>query len=180
MDTARVHLAIERITESICSEFFSGGVITPVAFLGIQIGGVPLARRIAGLIEQRFSYRAPLGMLDIAMYRDDIGTRKTLPVIHETVIDFDLNNREVILVDDILQTGRSIRAALDAITDYGRPSCIRLAVLVDRGMREFPIRPDYVGELLEAPANERMNAEWSEYQQQDAVYAVPRKESNNR
>lgn len=172
-DAAQVQAAVGKIADAVYSEFFTGG-ITPVAFLGLQIGGIPLSRRIAAIIRERSGYEAPVGTLDITMYRDDIGTRRVLPPIRETLIPFDINNRVVILADDVLQTGRSIRAALDAVTDYGRPSLIRLAVLIDRGLREFPIRADYAGGEVSVPAGERINTEWNEYNQVDAVYAIPR------
>ena len=95
-------------------------------------------------------------MLDITMYRDDIGTRNLLPMIHETVIPFDVDDRIIILVDDVLSSGRTIRAALDALTDYGRPGLIRLAVLVDRGEPEFPIRADFVGFEVSLPAERKV------------------------
>lgn len=114
------------------------------ALVGIHQLGVPLARLLHDeLVKSGFKVES--GMLDITMYRDDIGTRQLLPKINETVISFDVNDREIILVDDVLSTGRTIRAALDALTDYGRPGAIRLAVLVDRGDPEFPIRADFVG-----------------------------------
>jgi len=178
MDAAQVQQAIERIADAICSEFFSDGNVTPVAFLGLQTCGIPLSRRIARLIRERTGYDAPVGTLDISMYRDDIGKRKTLPVIRETVINFDLNDRILILADDVLQSGRTIRAALDAVTDYGRPAKIRLATLIDRGMREFPIRADYVGANFNAAEDERINTEWAEYNQTDAVYAKKRAAAN--
>lgn len=173
LDSARFQSAIDRIADAICNEFFNGK-ITPVAFLGIQTCGIPLSRRIARIIRERSGYDAPVGTLDITMYRDDIGKRRQLPTIRETRIPFDMENSVIILTDDVLQTGRSIRAALDAVTDYGRPAMIRLAILVDRGMREFPIRADYIGEMLEAAPDERINTEWTEFNQEDGVYAVPR------
>ena len=127
----------------------------PLALVGIHQLGVPLARllheELAGL-----GRKAEFGMLDITMYRDDIGTRSLLPMIHETVISFDVNDRIIILVDDVLSSGRTIRAALDALTDYGRPALIRLAVLVDRGEPEFPIRADFVGFNFFVPADHKV------------------------
>ena len=161
MDAAGVQGAVEQIADAVCREFFDGRTV-PVALLGIQSCGIPLSRRIARLIREKCGYDAPVGTLDINMYRDDIGTRRVLPPIRETLIPF------------VLHTGRTIRAALDAITDYGRPAMIRLAILVDRGMREFPIRADYVGMECQTPADERLCTEWSEYNGTDGVYAVPR------
>lgn len=173
LSAEEVRAAVEKIADAVCEEFFRNGKVTPVAFLGIQIGGIPLSRRIAKRIRERCGYEAPVGTLDISMYRDDIGTKKNLPPIRETLIPFDINDGIVILTDDVLQTGRTIRAALDAITDYGRPALIRLAVLVDRGLREFPIRADYTGTVIEAPADERLRTAWAEYNEDDAVYSVP-------
>ena len=157
LSAEEVRAAVEKIADAVCEEFFRNGKVTPVAFLGIQIGGIPLSRRIAKRIRERCGYDAPVGTLDISMYRDDIGTKKSLPPIRETLIPFDINDGIVILTDDVLQTGRTIRAALDAITDYGRPALIRLAVLVDRGLREFPIRADYVGKSIPTSRQEKVS-----------------------
>jgi pyrimidine operon attenuation protein/uracil phosphoribosyltransferase len=128
--------------------------IKDVALIGIQLRGVPLARRIAGKLNQTLNGGVQTGALDISMYRDDIGKRRKLTDIHETDIPFDIDDKSIILVDDILHTGRTIRAALDAITDYGRPKLIRLAVLIDRGGREFPISADYTGTKLDMRGEE--------------------------
>ncbi|MBQ90310.1 MAG: bifunctional pyr operon transcriptional regulator/uracil phosphoribosyltransferase [Acidimicrobiaceae bacterium] len=118
-----------------------------VVVVGLQTGGVPLAGRLADALEEIDGIRPPVGSLDVALHRDDIGLR---PVVPEAVteIPVDLDNRIVVLVDDVLFTGRTIRAALDAACDFGRPRSIQLAVMVDRGHRELPIRPDYVGKNL--------------------------------
>ena len=139
-----VAAAITRLTGVIAREF-SGAALSELAFLGIQSKGAHLAQRLADEIAKTHAVRPLCGSLDISMYRDDIGLRKTLPVIKETSIPFDVNERSIVLVDDVLSTGRTIRAALDAITDYGRPHLIRLAVMVDRGGQEFPIKADYIG-----------------------------------
>ena len=118
-----------------------------VVLIGLQTGGVPLAARIAEALERIESVEVPVGCLDVAFYRDDIGLR---PVLPEAVTDIpvDLDGRTVVLVDDVLFTGRTIRAALDALADYGRARAVQLAVMVDRGHRELPIRPDFVGKNL--------------------------------
>ncbi|MBR7121078.1 MAG: bifunctional pyr operon transcriptional regulator/uracil phosphoribosyltransferase PyrR [Lentisphaeria bacterium] len=126
-----------------------------IALVGIHQLGVPLARLLHEELG-KLNLKTEFGMLDITMYRDDIGTRSMLPRIHETVISFDVNDKEIILVDDVLSTGRTIRAALDALTDYGRPGLIRLAVLVDRGEPEFPIRADFVGFKIALPAERKV------------------------
>lgn len=118
-----------------------------VALVGLQTGGVALAQRLAGTLAQVAGSRVPLGTLDVAFYRDDIGLRPVLPEA-VTDISFDLTGRIVILVDDVLFTGRTVRAALNAVGDYGRSRAVQLAVMVDRGHRELPIRADYVGKNL--------------------------------
>ena len=125
------------------------------ALVGIHQLGVSLARLLHEALA-KLGRDADFGLLDITLSRDDIGTRNMLPRIHETVIPFDVNEREIILVDDVLSTGRTIRAALDALTDYGRPGLIRLAVLVDRGDPEFPIRADFVGLRATLPAERKV------------------------
>ena len=177
-DAVEMDRFIARIADAVCAEFFIDTASSPeIAFIGIQTGGIPLARRIASLISSRHGVEPPVGMLDISMYRDDFGTRRTIPMIRETLIPFDIEKRAIILVDDVLETGRSIRAALDAITDFGRPSLIRLAVLIDRGLREFPIRADYAGVSVSEPPDRRVAPEWREYNCDDAVYSTPRKKT---
>ncbi len=118
-----------------------------VVIVGLQTGGVSLATRLAQALQRVEATEVPVGTLDVAFYRDDIGLR---PVMPEAVTDipFDLTGKVVVLVDDVLFTGRTVRAALDALNDYGRPRAVQLAVMVDRGHRELPIRPDYVGKNL--------------------------------
>jgi pyrimidine operon attenuation protein/uracil phosphoribosyltransferase len=128
-----------------------------VVLIGLQTGGVDLARRLATTLESIEGGRAvPVGTLDVAFYRDDIGLR---PVLPEAVTDiaFDLDNTVVVLTDDVLFTGRTIRAALNALNDYGRPRAVQLAVMIDRGHRELPIRPDYVGKNLPTRRDEVVN-----------------------
>ena len=126
------------------------------AFVGIQQMGVPLAEKLKAIIEEETGYSPALAKLDISMYRDDISNRKRLPLIRETDIPFDVDDKILILVDDVLSSGRTIRAALDAITDYGRPKVIRLAVLVDRGNPEFPIHADVIGFEIDIPAENKI------------------------
>ena len=126
------------------------------ALVGIHQLGVPLAERLRNEIVRLTGEAPEFGKLDISMYRDDIGNRNPLPLIRETEINFDINDRSIILVDDVLSSGRTIRAALDALTDYGRPRMIRLAVLVDRGEPEYPIRADFVGFNLSLPSDRKV------------------------
>lgn len=173
-DEKKIASDIEKVAEAILSDF-SKKSLHDIAFLGMQLKGVPFSRRIISTIKASSGISIPLGTLDISMYRDDIGIRKTLPAIHETDIPFDINNKAIILVDDVLHTGRTIRAALDAITDYGRPAMIKLAVLVDRGQREFPIQADYIGEICHVSENEHVSVSWRELEGVDAVYMTPEK-----
>jgi pyrimidine operon attenuation protein/uracil phosphoribosyltransferase len=128
-----------------------------VVIIGLQTGGIPFAGALAAALHEIEDVQVPVGRLDVAFYRDDISLR---PVLPEAVTDvpFDINRKVVILVDDVLFTGRTIRAALDAIIDQGRPRAIQLAVMVDRGHRELPIRPDYVGKNLPTRRDEAVNA----------------------
>src|SRR5947199_1018365 len=146
-----------------------------VALVGIQTRGVPLARRLARLIEERAGVEPALGAVDITFYRDDVTVRggeaplAAQPVVRATQLDFDLDGRTVVLVDDVLFTGRTVRAAVDALFDYGRPERVQLAVLVDRGHRELPIRPDYVGKNLPTAREERVYVRVEELDDVDEV-----------
>ncbi len=128
-----------------------------VVLIGLQTGGVPFAEAIAAALLEIEEVQVPVGKLDVAFYRDDINLRPVLPEAI-TEISFDINLKTIVLVDDVLFTGRTIRAALDALIDQGRPRSIQLAVMIDRGHRELPIRPDYVGKNLPTRRNEAVNA----------------------
>lgn len=146
--------AIARMAAAIAAAFPQAG--KECALVGIHQLGVPLAERLRDAVSRITGQAPEFGKLDISMYRDDIGNRNPLPLIRETEIDFDVNDRSIILVDDVLSSGRTIRAALDALTDYGRPRMIRLAVLVDRGEPEYPIRADFVGFKSSLPADRKV------------------------
>lgn len=153
MTAEEVHRATWRIAHEIVERNHG---LDGVALIGLQTGGVPLAERLAEALEQVEGVLPAIGSLDVAFYRDDIGLR---PVLPEAVTDItvDLNGSTVVLVDDVLFTGRTIRAALDALTAYGRPRSVQLAVMVDRGHRELPIRPDYIGKNLPTRSDEMVN-----------------------
>jgi pyrimidine operon attenuation protein/uracil phosphoribosyltransferase len=140
-----------------------------VVLVGIAARGDDLARRIAGEVRGFEGADVPVGVLDITFYRDDIGLRSEAPEVHETRIPFDVTGTTAILVDDVLYTGRTIRAAMDALMDLGRPRAIQLAVLVDRGHRELPIRADYVGKNVPTRAGDLVRVMTSETDGQDAV-----------
>jgi len=125
-----------------------------IAVLGIRTRGAVLAERLHGILEQKSGATLDLGILDITLYRDDLSDLGPQPMVGESDIDFDLTGRRILLVDDVLFTGRTVRAAMDEIVDFGRPGCIRLAVLVDRGMREYPIQADYAGLQVPTTAEE--------------------------
>ena len=140
-----------------------------LVLVGIAARGDDLARRLAGEILRIEGAEVPVGSLDISFYRDDIGMRAEAPEVHETRIDFDITDTRVVLVDDVLFTGRTIRSALDALVDFGRPRAIQLAVLVDRGHRELPIRADYVGKNLPTRRDEEVQVRLAEVDGEDAV-----------
>ena len=142
-----------------------------VALVGIHSRGAFLARRLRTLIEEFTGEAVPLGELDISFYRDDVGARSPgdQPVVHSSRIDFSLEETAVVLVDDVLYTGRTARAAIEALFDYGRPAKVQLAVLVDRGHRELPVRPDYVGKNLPTAQSERVNVRVEERDGVDEV-----------
>jgi len=142
MDESAMNRSIKRLAHEII-EHNKG--VESVVLVGILSRGVPLAERIAEMIEQIEGVRVPVGSLDITFYRDDLTEIKSEPVVRSNQIPFDINHHNLVLVDDVIYTGRTVRAALDALMDVGRPITIQLAVLVDRGHRELPIRPDYVG-----------------------------------
>jgi pyrimidine operon attenuation protein / uracil phosphoribosyltransferase len=135
-----------------------------LALVGIHTRGAFLARRLHAFLVELTATELPIGDLDISFYRDDVGAKApaTQPVVHSSHIDFDLAGRTVVLVDDVLFTGRTVRAAIDALFDYGRPQRVQLAVLCDRGHRELPFRPDYVGKSLPTALDERVNVRLEE------------------
>ena len=141
--------------------------LSDVCLVGIYTRGVAIAQRLRREIAQATGFEPDVGALDISFYRDDVTSRQ--PVVHSTRLDFPIDGRTVVLVDDVLYTGRTIRAAIDALFDYGRPSRIRLAVLADRGHRELPIRADYVGKNLPTSAGERVFVRLMEIDEIDEV-----------
>jgi pyrimidine operon attenuation protein/uracil phosphoribosyltransferase len=146
-----------------------------VALVGIHTRGVPIAQRLRRLVEERSGVELALGQLDITFHRDDVhvrggqAPRRPQPLVRDTKLDFELEGRTVVLVDDVLYTGRTIRAAIDALFEYGRPRRVQLAVLADRGHRELPIRPDYVGKNLPTGKDERIQVELVEIDEVDRV-----------
>lgn len=177
--TARTLLdaeAVERTLARMAHELIErNDDLTTVALVGIHTRGVPLARRLRRLVAERSGVEVALGALDITFHRDDVAVRgrgaprTPQPVVRGTELGFPLEGMTCVLVDDVLYTGRTIRAAIDALLEYGRPERVQLAVLVDRGHRELPIRPDYVGKNTPTARDERVQVELAEVDGQDRV-----------
>ena len=155
-------------------------VASTIGIVGIHRRGAILARRLQGLLSDLLGAEVPFGDLDIGFYRDDVASRPQAPVVHASHVDFDLSRLTVVIVDDVLYTGRTVRAAIEALFDYGRPARVQLAVLVDRGHRELPIRPDYVGKNLPTARGERIQVQLVEVDELDAVLLVGSPEEENR
>jgi pyrimidine operon attenuation protein/uracil phosphoribosyltransferase len=177
--------AIGRTLSRIAHEIIEGNPeLEHVALVGIHTRGVPLAQRLRRLIAERAHEDVELGSLDITFYRDDVQVRggqgplHAQPLVRATTLDFPLEGMTCVLVDDVLYTGRTIRAAIEALFDYGRPARVQLACLVDRGHRELPIRPDYVGKNLPTSRGERIQVQLLEVDEVDRVLLVPTSEEN--
>ncbi|HET9073371.1 MAG TPA: bifunctional pyr operon transcriptional regulator/uracil phosphoribosyltransferase PyrR [Solirubrobacteraceae bacterium] len=145
----------------------------PCAIVGIQRRGAMLARRLHAHVSELAGREIPLGSVDISFYRDDLSLRRAAPVVHATELDFAVEHQTIVIVDDVLYTGRTVRAAIDVLFDYGRPSRVQLAVLVDRGHRELPIRPDFIGKNLPTAQDQRVNVRVEEVDGRDEVTIAP-------
>ncbi len=166
MPARELKQTLERLTDEIMAKHQDQDALVLV---GIRTGGAFLAQRLAAGIARRTSRPVRVGVLDITLYRDDWTQLSHKPLVGKTELPGSIDDQEVVLVDDVLFTGRTIRAALDALIDYGRPRRIELAVLVDRGGRELPIQPDYVGRVLELPPGQRVNVYLTETGRADEV-----------
>jgi pyrimidine operon attenuation protein/uracil phosphoribosyltransferase len=169
MDAKTIERALIRIAHEIVDK--NKGAEN-MAVIGIKNRGEYLAQRVARLIEKIEKVQIPVGLMDITLYRDDIQTKLEQPVVQKTEILFDVVDKVIILVDDVLFTGRTIRAALDQIIDFGRPRCIQLAVLVDRGHRELPIRADYIGKNIPTAKSELVKVKIKEVDGEDSVSII--------
>ena len=166
MDEKAISRAITRISHEIIER---NKGIDNVVLIGIKTRGIPVAERIASKIEAIESQKIHTGQMDITLYRDDLSKKQIEPVVNGTKIDFDITDKIVVLVDDVLYTGRTVRSALNALMDVGRPKAIQLAVLVDRGHRELPIRADYVGKNVPTSKTEIISVKLSECDIEDSV-----------
>lgn len=166
LDADAIRRSLVRISHEIVEK--NKGVEN-VVLVGIRTRGVPLAQRLAEQVAEIEGVKVPVGSLDITLYRDDLSTLAYNPIVKETELDFDINGKTVILVDDVLFTGRTIRCALDALIDMGRPKAIQLAVLVDGGHRELPIRADYVGKNVPTSTSETVDVTLAEIDGEDEV-----------
>jgi pyrimidine operon attenuation protein/uracil phosphoribosyltransferase len=171
-DPADVRRIIEQLAGTVAGAFKAN---EPLNIVGIRTRGEVLAERLTGLLRQQGFGRIGRGVLDITLYRDDLSEIGPRPMVRPTRIDVDIDAVPLLLVDDVLFTGRSVRAGLDALADFGRPSAIRLAVLVDRGGRELPVQPDFVGlKLTDVPADHRVNVFLGEIDGRDEITVEPR------
>jgi pyrimidine operon attenuation protein / uracil phosphoribosyltransferase len=168
MDAEAMRRALRRVAHEIIER---NPQLEKVVLAGIPSRGVEIARRIASFVQQIEKIDIETGVIDVAMHRDDVGTRRELPVVRASRLPLPLEGRTVVIVDDVLYTGRTVRAAMDAINSFGRPARIQLAVLVDRGHRELPIRPDYVGKNLPTAIGEQLQVRLQETDNKpDAVW----------
>lgn len=166
MDEMGMKRALTRIAHEIIER--NKGVEN-VAVVGIRRRGGPLAQRLAARIEEIEGVKVPVGILDITLYRDDLTTLASQPLVHRTEVNFDINDLTIVLVDDVLYTGRTVRAAMDALIDLGRPNAIQLAVLVDRGHRELPIKADFIGKNVPTSRQEIISVQVKEMDNKDGV-----------
>ena len=148
------------------------------ALVGIRTRGVPMARRIHKQLALEHEWNLPMGILDITLYRDDLSTLGAQPMVRESELPFDVDGKTIILIDDVLYTGRTVRAAIEAIIAYGRPKAIRLAVLVDRGHREYPIQPDYCALKIDTKQNEIVQVRFEEIDGSEEVCLIERDGEN--
>src|SRR5438067_10166690 len=168
MDAEAIRGALQRIAHEIVER---NPQLTRVVLVGIPSRGVEIAQRVAAFIHEIEKVNVETGVIDVAMHRHDVGTRSELPIVRESKLPLPLEERTVIVVDDVLYTGRTVRAAMDAINSFGRPARIQLAVLIDRGHRELPIRPDYVGKNLPTSGSEKVKVQLQETDNEpDAVW----------
>ncbi|HEV3053687.1 MAG TPA: bifunctional pyr operon transcriptional regulator/uracil phosphoribosyltransferase PyrR [Solirubrobacteraceae bacterium] len=173
LDRDDIRRTLVRIAHEIVEKNPPEGERSGVALIGIHRRGAILAQRLHALVSELLDTTVPLGDVDISFYRDDLAIRPSAPVVLATHLEFPLDGRTVVIVDDVLYTGRTVRSAIDAVFDYGRPAKVQLAVLIDRGHRELPIRPDYVGKNLPTSQQQRVYVHVDEVDGRDEVTIEP-------
>ena len=171
LDAKQMEAHLQRLCREIAAAF---GTDESLALMGIRTRGLYLAQRLAAMLEHTLQRPIPLGILDITLYRDDLSEMAGSPIVRPTEIPFTLKGRTVVLVDDVLFTGRTIRAALDALLDHGRPRRVWLAALVDRGGRELPVQAEFMGLKLEVPLTQRVSVRMQEVDGEDGVFLESR------
>ncbi len=164
LTSAEIRRSIDDLSKKICADIVD---INKFAIVAVQTGGVEIARRLRENIEKAMGQHVKNGIIDITFHRDDIATRGMLPVIKETRIGFDITDMTILLVDDVIFTGRSVKAALETLTTFGRPKMIKLFVLIDRGNRELPIQPEYCGHVLKTGIKDNVQVQLSEQKSED-------------
>ena len=169
LDAEDMDLALSRMAAEIVER---RQVRESLAIIGIRRRGVPLGQRLSAKVEKIVRRKVPFGVLDITLYRDDLTTVATSPILKGSEVNFSVDRKSIVLVDDVLYTGRTIRAALDGLVDLGRPSRVKLAVLIDRGHRELPIQADYVGKVVETTKNESVEVKVTEFDGLEKVLLV--------
>lgn len=173
MDPADLERTLQRLARQIVEDLDDGADASErLALIGMQTRGVHLAARLQKLVARFEGIALPFGVLDATMYRDDYRKRNRQPMVRPTEINFDVDGRDIVLVDDVIYTGRTTRAALDALTDLGRPASVRLLCLIDRGLRELPIRPDFVGRTVPTTTGEEVRVMLTESDGEDGVWLV--------
>ncbi len=171
MDADEIRTILTRVTD----EILERGGAKELALVGIRTRGVPLAKRLVNLIQTRTGTDLPLGVLDITLYRDDLTDIASQPVVRPTVLPFPVDGHRIVLVDDVLYTGRTVRAAIDQLIDFGRPRKIELMVLIDRGWRELPFKADYVGKEVETTKRQMVEVRLDENDGRDEVVLMEQK-----
>jgi len=166
LSTSAIHRILTRIAHEIAERNDDS---QSVVIVGVQRGGIFLGQRLGEILKNIWGHPVPVGSLDVSMHRDDVG-QQPVPKVHPTVMPFDLNDRTVVLVDDVLFSGRTTRAAMDALNDFGRPRRIQLAVLIDRGHRELPVKADFVGKNVPTAITEQIDVQLKEQGGPDVVY----------
>ncbi len=167
LDAVKVEQKVRSLGQAILKEFQKD--LGQLALVGIQTRGAHLARRLARQLHEETGKEVPVGILDITLYRDDVHDIAAQPEVKETDLSFDIENRPLVLIDDVLFTGRTVRSAMNALIDYGRPQCIRLAVLVDRGHRELPVGADYTGLVLKTQIDDVVDVNLKEIDGEDSI-----------